>query len=108
MEKGYKIARIEQTETPDMLAQRSKGTPIIIIFVMKKIHAFKCVQASYFYLISANKLQKHEKIIRREVCQVATKGVRYASFQDVVASNPFGPESSYLYAITEKVQRFRS
>lgn len=26
VEKGYKIARIEQTETPDMLAQRSKGT----------------------------------------------------------------------------------
>lgn len=57
----------------------------------------------FFEFVLGAKLQKHEKIIRREVCQVATKGVRYASFQDVIASNPFSPESSYLYAISEKV-----
>lgn len=77
---------------------------------MNKKYAFtsNVYKRHIFTLFSATKLQKHEKIIRREVCQIATKGVRYASFQDAVASNPFGPESSYLYAITEKVQRFRS
>ncbi|CAL8109509.1 unnamed protein product [Orchesella dallaii] len=74
VEKGYKVARIEQTETPAMLAERVKNT----------------------------KPNKHEKVITREICQVATKGVRYASFQDDFTSSPFTPESMYLYAVVEK------
>ncbi|ODM94564.1 DNA mismatch repair protein Msh6 [Orchesella cincta] len=74
MEKGYKVARIEQTETPAMLEKRVK----------------------------TSKPAKHEKVIKREICQIATKGVRYASFQDDSSSSPFTPESAYLYAIVEK------
>ena len=53
MEKGYKVARIEQTETPAQLEERNK-------------------------MRSGPK----DKVVLREVCQLTTKGTRVNTFLD--------------------------
>ncbi|XP_047736038.1 DNA mismatch repair protein Msh6 [Hyalella azteca] len=45
IEKGYKVARIEQTETPEMMEKRCKATP-------------RC--------------SKFDKVVRREICQLSS------------------------------------
>jgi len=72
VEKGYKVARIEQTETPAMMEER-----------VKKLH----------------KATKFDKVVEREVCQVSSKGTRVNNFLD---SDDFAGEPSYLLAIIEK------
>ena len=54
VEKGYKVARIEQTETPEMLDERAKR----------------------------EKIPSKNKTIRREVCQMTSKGTRVNTFLD--------------------------
>ncbi|KAJ8674770.1 hypothetical protein QAD02_010556 [Eretmocerus hayati] len=72
IERGYKVARIEQTETPDMMAQR-------------------CAKQG--------KVTKFDKVVKREICQISTKGTRVYTVQDTEASNP---TSTYLLAIAEQ------
>jgi len=72
VEKGYKVARIEQTETPAMMDER-----------LKKTH----------------KPTKFDKVVEREVCQVSSKGTRVNNFLD---TDNFEGEPSYLLAIIEK------
>lgn len=38
VEKGYKVARVEQTETPDMMSERCKTCKLIFLIGM-----FKCI-----------------------------------------------------------------
>ncbi|XP_058798802.1 probable DNA mismatch repair protein Msh6 isoform X3 [Phymastichus coffea] len=73
IEKGYKVARIEQTETPEMASQR-------------------CAKMS--------KATKFDKVVRREVCQISTKGSRVFNFLDTVEAS--SPNSVYLLSIVEK------
>ncbi|XP_076033999.1 DNA mismatch repair protein Msh6 isoform X2 [Oratosquilla oratoria] len=73
IDKGYKVARIEQTETPDMMEQRCKKIP---------------------------RPTKFDKVVKREVCQLTTKGTRTYSVQD---GDPTEDACNYLFAITEKV-----
>lgn len=73
IERGYKIARIEQTETPDMMTQR-------------------CSKMS--------KVTKFDKVVNREVCQISTKGTRVYTPLDVEASTP---NSNYLLSLVQKV-----
>ena len=47
--KGYSVARVEQTETPEQNSQR----------IRQKV------------------LPKHEKTLRREVCRITTKGAAF-------------------------------
>ena len=48
---------------------------------------------------------KFDKVVKREVCQVTTKGVRYATFQDQAgAESAFRADASYLFAVTDKVR----
>ncbi|CAH0731815.1 unnamed protein product, partial [Brenthis ino] len=54
--KGYKVVRVEQTETPDMMQERCK----------------KSGQSS--------------KVVRREVCQVSVRGARAPGLQDAGAA----------------------
>jgi DNA mismatch repair protein MSH6 len=56
VEKGYKVARIEQTETPAMMEERLKS--------MGRAPA------------------KFERVVEREVCQVSTKGTRVNNYLD--------------------------
>ena len=72
VQKGYKVARIEQTETPAMMEDRVK---------------------------KMSKPTKFDKVVEREVCQVMTKGTRVNSFLD---SHNYEGEPSYLLAIVEK------
>ena len=52
---GYKVARVEQTETPDMLKERKARTP---------------------------RGQKKPQVVNREVCSVTTAGTRTFCFMD--------------------------
>ncbi|XP_015186133.1 PREDICTED: probable DNA mismatch repair protein Msh6 [Polistes dominula] len=72
IERGYKIARIEQTETPDMMTQR-------------------CSKMS--------KVTKYDKVVKREICQISTKGTRVHTPLDVDVSTP---NSNYLLSLVQK------
>ncbi|XP_055323471.1 probable DNA mismatch repair protein Msh6 [Sitodiplosis mosellana] len=73
VERGYKVARIEQTETPAGMEERTKK--------MKKATKF-------------------DKVVSREVCQVINKGTQVFG-QQIAISNEFKP--NYMLAIAEKV-----
>lgn len=73
VERGYKVARIEQTETPDTMQQRVAKMP---------------------------KATKYDKVVSREICQVVNKGTQVFG-QQVEISNEFQP--NYMLAIAEKV-----
>ncbi|XP_058798739.1 probable DNA mismatch repair protein Msh6 [Phymastichus coffea] len=72
IERGYKVARIEQTENPEMMAQRVQ---------------------------KMSKPSKYDKVVKREICQISTKGTRVYTSQDAEAS---APTSTYLLSIVEK------
>ncbi|XP_035217076.1 DNA mismatch repair protein Msh6-like isoform X2 [Stegodyphus dumicola] len=54
IEKGYKVARVEQTETPQMMEERCK---------------------------SLHRPTKFDKVVAREICQITTKGTRTLTYQ---------------------------
>ncbi|CAK1593977.1 unnamed protein product [Parnassius mnemosyne] len=70
--KGYKVARVEQTETPEMMQERCK----------------KYGQTS-----------KADKVVRREICQVAVRGAQVYGLQD---PGPADAAAVYLIAIAEE------
>ncbi|KAK7074527.1 DNA mismatch repair protein msh6 [Halocaridina rubra] len=72
IDKGYKVARIEQMETPDMMEKRCKNL---------------------------NRPTKFDRVVRREVCQVTTKATRVYSVLDGEASDS---STVYLLALTER------
>ena len=73
--KGYRVARIEQTETPEMLKERN-----------------------------ARAKGKKAKVVQREICSVLTKGTRtYCHFDEEFVDDPAHDlASSLLYCIKEK------
>lgn len=77
VQKGYKVARVEQMETPDMMAERMKNTP--------------------------RRGTKLDKVVQREVCQVATKGT---ISHNVMDGDAVDPQANYLLALTEKEGSF--
>lgn len=70
--KGYKVARVEQTETPDMMQERCKKT---------------------------GQNSKWDKVVRREICQVSMKGAQVCGLQD---NGPAEPTAAYMMAIAEE------
>ncbi|CAL4157530.1 unnamed protein product, partial [Meganyctiphanes norvegica] len=72
LDKGYKVARVEQVETPDMMEKR-------------------CKQMA--------RPTKFDKALKREVCQVSSKGTRVYGVLDGEATES---SSQYLFAITER------
>ncbi|KAJ6635780.1 putative DNA mismatch repair protein Msh6 [Pseudolycoriella hygida] len=70
--KGYKVARIEQTETPEMMEKRLKD---------------------------GKKYTKFDKVVKREVCQITNRGTQVFSQQLAVTNNY---EPSYMLAVCEK------
>ena len=76
VQKGYKVARVEQTETPEMMTERCKHQ---------------------------SKVTKFDKVVNREICQVTTKGTQIFSFIDGEAKEY---ETNYLFALAEKVYFF--
>ncbi|XP_069464515.1 DNA mismatch repair protein Msh6 isoform X2 [Ambystoma mexicanum] len=72
VQKGYKAARIEQTETPEMMEMRCK---------------------------SMSHVTKFDKVVRRELCRIITKGTQTYSVLD---GSPSESHSKYLLCIKEK------
>ena len=59
VDRDYKVARVEQTETPDMMTERCKTI----------------------------KATKFDKVVRREICQVTNKGTQVYGAQCQVTEN---------------------
>ncbi|XP_056646514.1 probable DNA mismatch repair protein Msh6 isoform X1 [Diorhabda sublineata] len=72
IDKGYKVARVEQTETPEMLAERCKNTKL---------------------------LTKFDKVTNREICQITSKATCIYTPQMPEWSNEL---PYYLYALCMK------
>ena len=72
---SYKVARVEQTETPAMMEERVKH--------MKRATKF-------------------DRVVNREVCRVSSIGTRMAS---VIDADMLSDHNSYLMAITEIVSQ---
>ncbi|XP_043931014.1 DNA mismatch repair protein Msh6 [Protopterus annectens] len=72
VQKGYKVARVEQTETPEMMEVRYK---------------------------SMAHPSKFDKVVRREVCRIITKGTQTYSVLD---GDPSESCNKYLLCIKEK------
>lgn len=75
VEQGFKVARVEQTETPDMMTERCK---------------------------SMSRPTKFDKVVKREVCQVSEKGVCLHGAQTLAVQQPQG---CYMIAICERVRQ---
>ncbi|XP_057337958.1 probable DNA mismatch repair protein Msh6 [Microplitis mediator] len=73
VEKGYKVARTEQTESPDMRDERCEKFQ--------------------------SQITKFDKVIKREVCQIITRGTRVPSVLDI---ENFSPYSTYLLSLVEQ------
>ncbi|KAL8582855.1 hypothetical protein ACOMHN_042688 [Nucella lapillus] len=71
IQKGYKVARVEQTETVEMMADRCRDMA---------------------------KPTKFDRVVRREICQVSTQGIRSFSHRDGDVGDA---QPSYLLALCE-------
>ncbi len=72
---GYKVARVEQTETPEALAQRA----------------------------ASSRSSASTKVVRREVCQVITPGTWFASLRGEMAGDS-SQSSSTQASLNETTQ----
>jgi DNA mismatch repair protein MSH6 len=77
IQRGYKVARIEQTETPQMMEERCKKM--------------------------AKKVTKYDRVVNRELCRISTIGTRTCS---VIDADSLSDSNSYLLAIAENVLFF--
>ncbi|NXR45693.1 MSH6 protein, partial [Hippolais icterina] len=72
VQKGYKVARVEQTETPEMMEARCK---------------------------SVGHSARFDKVMRREICRIITKGTQTYSVMDC---DPSENHSKFLLCVKEK------
>ncbi|XP_016132025.1 DNA mismatch repair protein Msh6 isoform X3 [Sinocyclocheilus grahami] len=72
VQKGYKVARVEQTETPEMMEARCK---------------------------TLARPTKFDRVVKREVCRIITRGTQTYSVLD---GAPSETQSKYLLSIKEK------
>ncbi|NXW79941.1 MSH6 protein, partial [Hirundo rustica] len=72
VQKGYKVARVEQTETPEMMEARCK---------------------------SVGHSTRFDKVMRREICRIITKGTQTYSVMDC---DPSENHSKFLLCVKEK------
>ncbi|KAK0138401.1 DNA mismatch repair protein Msh6 [Merluccius polli] len=74
VQKGYKVARVEQTETPEMMEARCK---------------------------SMTRPTKFDRVVKREVCRIITRGTQTYSVLD---GAPSECQSKYLLSLKEKAE----
>lgn len=72
IERGYCVARVEQTETPQMMEERCRKLP---------------------------KPTKFDKVVNREICQITSKGTRRYGYLDAQSNDA---NAAYLLSVTEK------
>ncbi|XP_050071807.1 probable DNA mismatch repair protein Msh6 [Anopheles maculipalpis] len=75
VEKGFKVARVEQTETPDMMQERCK---------------------------TERTNSKYDKVVRREICQITVMGTEVFGQQVSITAN-YQPR--YMLALAETVRQ---
>uniref|UniRef100_A0A182QD49 DNA mismatch repair protein n=1 Tax=Anopheles farauti TaxID=69004 RepID=A0A182QD49_9DIPT len=74
VEKGYKVARVEQTETPEMMQERCKAE---------------------------RTNSKYDKVVRREICQITVMGTEVFGQQVRITANH---QPRYLLALAETIR----
>ncbi|XP_077352530.1 DNA mismatch repair protein Msh6 [Festucalex cinctus] len=74
VQKGYKVARVEQTETPEMMEARCK---------------------------TLLKPTKFDRVVKREVCRIITRGTQTYSVLD---GTPAESQSKFLLSLKEKAE----
>lgn len=74
VQKGYKVARVEQTETPEMMEARCK---------------------------TMFKPTKFDRVVKREVCRIITRGTQTYSVLD---GAPSESQSKFLFSLKEKAE----
>ncbi|XP_077437826.1 DNA mismatch repair protein Msh6 [Vanacampus margaritifer] len=74
VQKGYKVARVEQTETPEMMEARCK---------------------------TLVKPTKFDRVVKREVCRIITRGTQTYSVLD---GTPAESQSKFLLSLKEKAE----
>ncbi|XP_017268476.1 DNA mismatch repair protein Msh6 [Kryptolebias marmoratus] len=74
VQKGYKVARVEQTETPEMMEARCK---------------------------TMAKPTKFDRVVKREVCRIITRGTQTYSVLD---GAPSESQSKFLLSLKEKAE----
>ncbi|CAN0172076.1 unnamed protein product, partial [Hapterophycus canaliculatus] len=74
--KGYRVARVEQVETPDMLKTRNA---------------------------SKGRTGTKDKVVKRELCSILSRGTRTYCFLDDVSSTPDGSPRSVNMILSIKV-----
>lgn len=74
VQKGYKVARVEQTETPEMMEARCR---------------------------TMAKATKFDRVVRREVCRIITRGTQTYSVLD---GAPSESQSKFLLSLKEKAE----
>lgn len=92
--KGYKVARVEQTETPTMMKERLEQRMHIYISL------FPFSKIDVHFLLETGRKNKFDKTVRREICQITTPGTK--TFNTLDNENVFR-ESLYLLCIVEVV-----
>lgn len=76
IERGYKVARVEQTETPPMMEKRCE---------------------------TENKRTKFDKVVKREICQVSNVGIQnYATGLCSMAKSQFSAMPNFILSIAER------
>ncbi|XP_029031109.1 DNA mismatch repair protein Msh6 [Betta splendens] len=78
VQKGYKVARVEQTETPEMMEARCK---------------------------TMTKPTKFDRVVKREVCRIITRGTQTYSVLD---GAPSECQSKFLLSLKEKAEEENS
>ena len=146
MAKGYKVGRVEQTETPDQMQERCKlggwccvgsvvvglvvlmellvlmGLLVVVSVVMVELmrlflpifivvgtfhHRNHLHFHLYYHLpppppLLLGKLPSKEKVVRREVCSVQSRGTKRSSFLDGECGG--SGSNNFLLAISELVR----
>ena len=93
VQKGYKVARVEQTETPSMMEERVKNCKL-------------CTMADNDCTVSADLApagtpKGSKKVVARELCSIVTKGTMTPSF--LRGDSLSDTEQLFLLAVTEEV-----
>ena len=94
VQKGYKVARVEQTETPSMMEERVKKCK----FVLSSSLASCTVIVE---LAPAGTPKASSKVVARELCSIVTKGTVTPSF--LRGDSLSDTEQLFLLAVTEGV-----
>jgi DNA mismatch repair protein MSH6 len=92
--KGYKVARVEQTETPNMMKERLEQR--IYTYLIKSNFRY----STYCFHLETGRKNKFDKTVRREICQITTPGTK--TFNTLDNDNVFR-ESLYLLCVVEVV-----